>query len=992
MGSDGPQTSSSFVSPSIYHVFLSFRGEDTRKTFTGSLYAALVGAGWRTFKDDNEIERGENIKTELENAVIHSRSSIIIISKNYATSTWCLDELVKILPHKRTKGHAILPIFYHVDPSEVRDQKKSFAEAFMRYERQIEAETETDERKREWMDKVQKWRAALGEVADSAGILVNNQEDRKESELVEEILQLIEDKLNRTISSSAPYLAGISSRVKNIIACGIGKTTVAKYVFTTNFRSFEGSSFLANIHDICQQPDGLIRLQKQLVYDLTGQKSKIQDTDDGIIKIRDAICFMRVLVIFDDGGKALWRVSSGTSSFEFLSSWEKYRCMEKCIRQVGAIPASQITRKLKLGYDSLKDNHDKNLFLDIACFFTRKDKDYVIAVLDESYTCTRVGIQNLTDRFLLKIEDNKLTMHQMLLDMGREIVRQESPKKPGRRTRLWHYKDSLNVLRENMSSETIEGLFFDMNMVKEDQSFMVSASGGKKWLFTEGMSYWYRFSRRPIKFSSKTIDELELLRLLQINYTHLNGAYKDFPKNLRWLYGVPNDFPLEILAVLDMRNSCLERLWDGRRVLPLVKILNLSDSHSLFKTPDFQDSQCWRSFPNVKNCKRLQKLPRGICNLKILKTLIISGCSNLVELPTELCRIQSLEVFLANEIPMSRLPSTRKQNPIWDALIRSWVPKPRKVLELPWVSLPKSLVNLSLSGCSLSEVAFPRDFSNLMLLQDLDLSENPITCLPDCIRTLSWLNKLEFGSCTMLKSLIDLPCVHTLSVGHCTSLERVKYLSVGCRARTVHLNGCKELTDMEGRFKLEPVGGIEKTMKALDLSMWDSVGSFEVKLYSNSTNTESTGPLKVYFEHGMISLFIPGSKVPDWFSHKSVGATLSFTIPALPDSKIQGITVCSAYTIDWKVWIEAIGNFSQLDAGDTLNVTVLTMDGFNIKEIGIHLIHGEQVGVVANANCQEMQQDYPYQGMIPDRRQGLVELYGFGHMGIGLDFILPYIP
>ncbi|CAN4108231.1 unnamed protein product [Withania somnifera] len=621
-----------------------------------------------------------------------------------------------------------------------------------------------------------------------------------------------------------------------------------------------------------------------------------------------------------------------------------------------------------------------------------------------------------------------------------------------------------------MGSETIEGLYFDMNMVKEDQSFMGSSSTGRKCLLTEVKSYLFSFSRHPIKFYSKSKDEIELgtdlfkvmnkLRLLQINYTHLNGGYKDFPKNLRWLYWrgfplkcVPDDFPLESLAVLDMRNSCLERLWDGRRVLPLVKILNLSHSHSLSRTPDFSGfpmleklvlKECVNLLEidesigtlaarlillNVKNCKRLEKLPRGICNLKILKTLIISGCSNLVELPREMWRMQSLEVFIADAIPMNQLPSVRKENPMWYALIRSWVQKPSKVLKLPWVSLPKSLVKLSLSGCDLSEVAFPRDFSNLMLLQDLDLSKNPISCLPDCIRTLSRLKSLELHQCTMLKSLIDLPRVHDLRVAQCTSLERVTYLSVGCRAKLFQLNGCKELTDLERSFKLLAMGGIEKTMKSLELSMWDFVGSFEVKSYNNSTNTESRGPVKVLFEKGMISLFLPGSEVPNWFSHKSVGAALSFTVPALPDSKIQGITVCSAYAIDWEVWIEGIQFYliihneqknvkliysptcyglpeaqnkmlwfshwkfqSQLDAGDTLNITVVTMDGFIIKEIGIHLIHGEPIDIVSNSNSQEMQLDYPYQVIMPTKRQGLVDLYCFGHMGIGLDFILPYIP
>ncbi|CAN4108232.1 unnamed protein product [Withania somnifera] len=976
MGSDGPQTSSSFVSPSIYHVFLSFRGEDTRKTFTDSLYAALVGAGWRTFKDDNEIERGENIKTELENAIIHSRSSIIIISKNYATSTWCLDELVKILEHKRTKGHAILPVFYHVDPSEVRDQKNSFAGAFTRYERQMEAES--DEGKREWMDKVQKWRAALGEVADSGGVLLNNQEDRKEAELIEEILQLIEDKLKRTISSVAPYLLQDGSHDDNVVAIcgmsGIGKTTVAKYVFATNFRSFEGSSFVENIHDISQQPDGLIRLQKQLFYDLTGKKSRIQNTDDGIIKLRGAICFRRVLVILDDVDQQ--------DQIHSIIGMKNWFC-----------PGSKIIITTKNSC-LLKVHEIQNV---------HKVREMVNDEALELYSWHSFGEDHPADDYLEL--STRVVKHCGGLPLALQVLGSSLRGK---------------IPMFGKGSETIEGLYFDRNMVKEDQSFMGSSSTGRKCLLTEVKSYLFSFSRHPIKFYSKSKDEIELgtdlfkvmnkLRLLQINYTHLNGGYKDFPKNLRWLYWrgfplkcVPDDFPLESLAVLDMRNSCLERLWDGRRVLPLVKILNLSHSHSLSRTPDFSGfpmleklvfKECVNLLEidesigslaarlillNVKNCKRLQKLPRGICNLKNFRTLIISGCSNVAELPREMWRMQSLEVFIANEIPMNQLPSVRKENPMWHALIRSWVQKPSKVLKLPWVSLPKSLV---------------KDFSNLMLLQHLDLSKNPISCLPACIRTLSRLK--------------NLPRVHDLRVGQCTSLERVTYLSVGCRAKLYYLNGCNVLTDMEGSFKLEATGGVEKTMMSSELSMWGAVGSFEVKLYNHLTARESRGPVKVLFENGMISLFLRGSEVPNWFSHKSVGAALSFTVPALPDSKIQGITVCSAYTIDLKVWIKGI-QFYLIIHNEQKNVKLIYSPSCSgipeaqnemlwfshwkfQSEIGVHLIHGEQERMVSNSHSQEMQLDYPYQGKIPVERQGLIELYAFGYMGTGLDYIFPYIP
>ena len=141
-----------------YDAFLSFRGEDTRKNFTAHLHAALCQKGINTFKD-NLLLRGEKISAGLLQAIEESRFSIIIFSENYASSSWCLDELTKILECVEEGGHTALPVFYNVDPSHVRKQNGSFADAFAEHEQVY----------REKMEKVVKWRKALTEVATISG-------------------------------------------------------------------------------------------------------------------------------------------------------------------------------------------------------------------------------------------------------------------------------------------------------------------------------------------------------------------------------------------------------------------------------------------------------------------------------------------------------------------------------------------------------------------------------------------------------------------------------------------------------------------------------------------------------------------------------------------------------------------------------------------------------------------------------------------------------
>ena len=146
----------SFTQRCRYDVFLSFRGEDTRNGFTSNLNGILRHNGINTFMDD-KLRRGEKISTELLEAIESSKISIIIFSKNYATSTWCLNELVKILECKKN-GQIVLPIFYKVDPSEVRSQSGKFGEAL-----------EKHEQFKDNINKVQRWKAALNEAGNLSG-------------------------------------------------------------------------------------------------------------------------------------------------------------------------------------------------------------------------------------------------------------------------------------------------------------------------------------------------------------------------------------------------------------------------------------------------------------------------------------------------------------------------------------------------------------------------------------------------------------------------------------------------------------------------------------------------------------------------------------------------------------------------------------------------------------------------------------------------------
>ncbi|KAM5567405.1 toll/interleukin-1 receptor-like protein [Rosa sericea] len=168
-------SSSSSSDKRKYDVFISFRGEDTRLSFVDHLSVALDQNKIFSFRDDKDLKKGNTIAPELLKAIEESRVSLVILSPNYASSTWCLDELVKILHCRQDMGQVLLPIFYQVQPSDVRNKNGRFLKA-------------VEEHGLVHPNKVDRWKAALIEVSSIAGWVTK---DKREANIVNDIVKFV---------------------------------------------------------------------------------------------------------------------------------------------------------------------------------------------------------------------------------------------------------------------------------------------------------------------------------------------------------------------------------------------------------------------------------------------------------------------------------------------------------------------------------------------------------------------------------------------------------------------------------------------------------------------------------------------------------------------------------------------------------------------------------------------------------------------------------
>ncbi|KAL1225304.1 putative disease resistance protein RPP1 [Cardamine amara subsp. amara] len=290
-----------------HQVFPSFRGEDVRRDFLSHIQKEFRRKGITLF-NDSEIKRGESIGPELKQAVRGAKIAIVLLSKNYASSKWCLDELVEIMKCREELGQTVVPIFYKVDPSDVKKLNGKFGNVF---ENNCAGKTN---------EAIRKWRQALAKVATLIGYDSRNWNN--EAAMITKIATDISKMLNySTPSHDFDSLIGMGTHMKEMepLLCldsddvrmigiwgpaGIGKTTIARVLFNQFNDSFELSVFMENIKElmntrpVCSDDySEKLHLQNQFM-------SQIIDNEDievhhlGIVK--DRLNNKKVFIVLDN--------------------------------------------------------------------------------------------------------------------------------------------------------------------------------------------------------------------------------------------------------------------------------------------------------------------------------------------------------------------------------------------------------------------------------------------------------------------------------------------------------------------------------------------------------------------------------------------------------------------------------------------------------------------------------------------------------------------
>ncbi|CAN6564218.1 unnamed protein product [Malus baccata var. baccata] len=874
-----------------YDLFLSFRGEDTRNGFTGHLHAALKDRGYQAYMDQDDLKRGEEIKEELFRAIEGSRFSIIVFSKRYADSSWCLDELVKILECRSKLGRHVLPIFYHVDPSHVRKQDGDLAEAFLKHEEGIGEET--DGKKREdKQERVKQWRKALTEAANLSGHHLHITDNGREANLIREIVDNIITKwlMSTNKLRVAKHQVGINSRIQDIISHlssggsnvimvgiwgmgGLGKTTAAKAIYNQIHHEFQFKSFLPDVGNTASK-HGLVYLQKELISDILKTKSKISSVDEGIGLIEDQFRHRRVLVIMDNIDE-VGQLDAIAGNYDWFGPGSRIIITtrdEHLLKQVDkTYPAQKLNEREALelfSWHALGNNWPNEEYLELSekvvsyCgglplalevlgsfLFKRPIAEWKSQLEKLKRTpegkiikSLRISFEGLDDAqkaiFLdiscFFIGDDKDHVAKVLdgcgfyATIGISVLRERCLVTVEQNELNMH--DLLREMGKVIISEKSPGDPGKWSRLwdkREVINVLTNKSGTEE---VEGLALLWPYDT---DFSTEAFANMKKLRLLQLHEVELNGQYKHLPKELIWLRW--RGCPLKSIPD-DFFNQDklvgLEMQWSK-----LVQVWEGSKSLHNLKTLDLSSSWYLQKSPDFSHVPNLEEL-------------ILERCSSLSEIHPSIGHLKRLSLVNLDSCKSLRsLPRDFYKSKSVETLLLNWC---SQFIELHEdIGEMISLRTLAADETAIREV--PPSIVRLKILSHLSLSGVESIHLPHSLHGLNSLRELDISTCGLaddeipkdLESLISLQ-VLDLSWNDFHILPSLSGLS---KLETLRLRYCYQLrtiTDLPTNLKfllangcpaLETMPNFSEMSNIRELKVNDSRKVIEVPGLDKSLNS-----------------------------------------------------------------------------------------------------------------------------------------------------------